>query len=105
MATKTAKARAKHQASAKKTEEARVPKLKPICEVRVGDRLVNNTNKQGYVTSSTLVQKIVTGEGCRNFHVNGTACYDRSLPVLVAVSLDEANLDAIDEIIAAMEES
>lgn len=95
MSTKTSKAKEKKAGRL-------VPSRKMPSELMVGDKIVVNTDKDGFVTKANTVQKIVTGYGCCNIHVNGTACYDRSVPIVVAVPVDQASPSAIDEVLDKM---
>lgn len=73
-----------------KPKERRLPVPKLPQQWKVGDEIVAATSKDGYVVSTTTIRKLETGYGCKNLHVNDTACYDRSIPQYIAVEETEA---------------
>jgi hypothetical protein len=85
--SKTAK---KSQAQDDKPKERRLPVPMSTHEVMAGMEIVVSTNKDGYVDKTTPIKRLETGEGCRNLHVNDTACYDRGIPINIALPETEA---------------
>lgn len=73
-----------------KPKERRLPVPLSIREVMVGMEIVTSTNKDGYVDKTTPIRKLATGEGCLNLHVNDTSCYDRGIPIKIAMPESEA---------------
>jgi hypothetical protein len=73
-----------------KPKERFLPVLRLPSQWRVGDQIVVETNRMGYVTKTTTIKKIETGQGCKNLHVNDTACYDRGKEWAIAVPEIEA---------------
>ena len=86
--SKTAKKSSKAQDD--KPKERRLPVLLPTNEVMVGMEIVVSTNKDGYVDKTNKIRTLATGEGCRNLHVNDTSCYDRGIPINIALPEAEA---------------
>lgn len=74
----------------KKPKERRLPVKRLPMEWRVGDEIVVGTTKDGYVAKTIKITRLETGYGCKNLHVNDTACYDRSIPWGIAVPESEA---------------
>jgi hypothetical protein len=67
-----------------------LPVLRLPSQWRVGDRIVTSTNNSGHVSTSTKITTLETGQGCKNLHVNRSACYDRSVSWAIAVPEEQA---------------
>jgi hypothetical protein len=73
-----------------KPKEPRLSVSLSTHEVMVGMEIVVTTNRDGYVEKTIPIKTLETGEGCRNLHVNDTACYDRGVPINIAFVETEA---------------
>ena len=73
-----------------KVKERRLRVLKPASEVMVGDEIVVTCSREGYVDKAYRISRLETGESCRNLHVNDTQCWDRAVPIPIAMPEDEA---------------
>lgn len=91
--SKTKPAKQEQEQAEEKDKVRYLPVLRMPSEWRVGDQIVTSTNKFGYVSASTKITHIETGEGCKNLHVNRNSCYDRSVAFPIAVEEQAALME------------
>lgn len=84
------KNKGKEQQQDKKPKERRVGVSLMPHQWRVGDEIVVSTLQNGTVDKTVKITQLETGYGCKNLHVNGNGCYDRSIPKALAFPASEA---------------